>query len=283
MNELPDTLKARKLGAYINNDFYGCPMQADDFALLALTKSDLDKMMTVSFEYSCKWRYTLNHAKSAVIVFGESNNTRKRRANSRKWKLGNDTLTEQTVQRHVGILLSSTMKKTDRIILACQKLRTIIGSAMKPSITSPLTLLNLFHTVCMPRGLFGCELMNNLTLTEVNVLETTYRFCLKYMMCLPKRTKTNICLASLGVKSIEYYIDRCKLYFLLRLGSTPIDSSVKKLFLHRLMAFKNSVTTLNVGFISDVTRILNKYKLNNFIENFISKSYFPPKTIWKHM
>ena len=102
-------------------------------------------------------------------------------------------------------------------------------------------------------------------------------------MCLPKRTKTNICLASLGVKSIEYYIDRCKLYFLRRLCSTPIDSSVKKLFLHRLMAFKNSVTTLNVGLISDVTRILNKYKLNNFIENFISKSYIPPKTIWKHI
>ena len=156
-------------------------MQADDVALLALTKSDLDKMMTVSFEYSCKWRYrpTLNPVKSAVIVFGESNNTRKRRANSRKWKLGNDTATEQTVQRYVGILLSSTMKKTDRILLACQKLRTsfftIIGSGMKPSITSPLTLLHLFNTVCMPLGLFGCELMDNITLTEVNMLETTYR------------------------------------------------------------------------------------------------------------
>ena len=125
------------------------------------------------------------------------------------------TVIEQTVQRHVGILLSSTMKKTDRILLACKKLQTsfftIIGSGMKPSITSPLTLLHLFHTVCMPRRLFGCELMNYITLTEVNMLETTYRFCLKYMMCLPKRTKTNICLASLGVKSIEYYIDRCKL------------------------------------------------------------------------
>ena len=155
-------------------------MQADEVALLALTKSDLDKMMTVSFEYSCKWRYTLNPAKSAVIVFGESKNTRKRRANSRKWKLGNDTVTEQTVQRHVEILLSSTMKKTDRILLACQKLRTsfftIIGSGMKPSITSHLTLLHLFHTVCMPRGLFGCELMNNLTLTEVNMMETTNPF-----------------------------------------------------------------------------------------------------------
>ena len=48
------------------------------------------------------------------------------------------------------------------------------------------------------------------------------------------------------------------------------------------MSFKNSVTTLKVGFISDVIRILNKYELNIFIQNVISESYFPPKTIWKH-
>ena len=54
-----------------------------------------------------------------------------------------------------------------------------------------------------------------------------------------------------------------QIVFLRRLCTTPIDSIVKKLFLHRLMAFKNSITTLNVGFISDVTRILNKYKQIN--------------------
>ena len=77
MNELPITLKSKTLGAFIEHNFYGCPMQADDVALLALTKTDLDKMMAISFEYSCKWRYTLNPSKSVVIIFGESNNTKK--------------------------------------------------------------------------------------------------------------------------------------------------------------------------------------------------------------
>ena len=59
-------------------------MQADDVALLALTKTDLDKMMAIRFEYSCKWRYTLNPSKSVVIIFSESNNTTKKRSYSRK-------------------------------------------------------------------------------------------------------------------------------------------------------------------------------------------------------
>ena len=77
MNELPITIKSKQLGAFIEHDFYGCPMQADNVDLLALTKTDLDKMMAISFEYSYKLRYTLNPSKSVVIIFGESNNIEK--------------------------------------------------------------------------------------------------------------------------------------------------------------------------------------------------------------
>ena len=55
-------------------------MQVDDVALLALTQTDLDKMMAMSFEYSCKWRYTLNPSKSVVIIFGDLVNNRKKNA-----------------------------------------------------------------------------------------------------------------------------------------------------------------------------------------------------------
>ena len=55
-------------------------MQVDDVALLALTQTDLDKMMAKSFEYSCKWRYTQNPSKSVVIIFGDLVNNRKKNA-----------------------------------------------------------------------------------------------------------------------------------------------------------------------------------------------------------
>ena len=172
------------------------------------------------------------------------------------------------------------MKKTERILNASQKMRSsvlaLVGSGMTPSTTSPLTRLRLFNSVCIPRSLFGCELMNDLTITELDMLETTYRFCLKYMTNLSKRTKTNICLASLGVKSVECIIDKCKLLFLRRLCITPYTTSVKTLFLHRLICCKGSVIDKCAGFIPDILRILNKYKLSAFIEKYIKDGYPPP-------
>ena len=136
------------------------------------------------------------------------------------------------------------MNKTDRVMNATRRMRSsffaIVGSGMTPSTTSPLTLF-LFNSVCIPCSLFGCELMDDLTTTEVNMLETTYIFCLKYMTNLSKRTKTNICLASLGVKSVECTIDKRKLLFLRRLCITPYTTSVKTLCIHRLICCEESV------------------------------------------
>ena len=53
-------------------------------------------------------------------------------------------------------------------------------------------ILNIYKSMCLPRALNGCELMTNLTRSETNILEVTYRFCLKYMQNISKRTKTNM-------------------------------------------------------------------------------------------
>ena len=87
MNELPLLLESKKLGAFIGNNFYGCPMQVDDVALLALTKSDLDAMMDVSHEYSRKWTNTHNPLKTVVLGFGKTVSQHKRLSPRRKWTL----------------------------------------------------------------------------------------------------------------------------------------------------------------------------------------------------
>ena len=81
-------------------------MQADDVALLALTKSDLYAMMDVSYEYSRKWRYTLNQLKTIVLVFGETVSQHKRLSPHRKWTLGNKTVTESQTCWSVTVLTS---------------------------------------------------------------------------------------------------------------------------------------------------------------------------------
>ena len=103
MNALPDTLENNNVGAFIGSDFYGCHMQADDVALVALTKDDLNKMMTISYDYSRKWRYRLNPSKTVILVFGESPSEHKRLSKSRDWKLGNESVLELDEHKHVGV------------------------------------------------------------------------------------------------------------------------------------------------------------------------------------
>ena len=287
INALPDTLENNNVGAFIGSDFYGCPMQADDVALVALTKDDLNKMMTISYDYSRKWRYRLNPSKTVILVFGESPSEHKRLSKSRDWKLGNESVLELDEHKHVGVMLSTSFKHTKRTLNATIKLRktffSIVGAGINPSNTCPLTTLRLFKSVCIPRALYGCELWTCLSSTDLQMLEVTFRFCVKYMQGFPKRTRTAISLASLGVTNIEHVIDKCKLLFLRRLCVAPLKSRVKSLFLKRLIFFKHSVSARKIGFVSDIYRLLQKYSLIYYIEQFISEGYFPPKYIWRRI
>ena len=216
MNDLPKQLQNANVGATISNKFYGCPMQADDVALLALTKHDLEAMMKICYVYSCRWRYSLNPQKTVILVFGESATKQKKLSDSRCWRLGEKPVKEHPSHRHVGITLSSTFNNTDRILIATQKIRksffSLIGAGLHPSRVNPSTIIK---SICLPRGLFGCELWSHMNNTETNMLETTMRFCVKYMQNFPKRTKTDMALPSIGITDITTHIDKHKLLFLL--------------------------------------------------------------------
>ena len=285
INDLANELQSRNIGAHISETFYGSPIQADDVAVTALTKSDLDQMMNVCYTYTTKWRYRLNPIKSVVLVFGETNHQNECLKTKRVWKLNNDVVNEKQYHRHVGILLASNFVTNERTLQACQKVRgsffSLIGSGVHPTTMNPLTSKKIYLTICLPRGLFGCELWNDLTLTEMKMLEVTHRFCVKYMQGLHRRTHTNICLAMLGLSNIEVFIDKRKLLFLHRLCMAPGHSRVKQLFLQRLSEFFVTPVQVNKGFIKDIYRILDKYKLVEYIQNLFSTGTFPSKAAWK--
>lgn len=260
-------------------------MQADDIALLSSNKHDMDAMMKICHDYSLKWRYSLNPSKSVVMVFGETQKAQKRLQHLRKWTLGGIPVQESTTHRHVGILLSSIMQNTERTVLASRKIRNaffaVIGTGLHPSNVNPLTILKAFQSICIPRGLFGSELWCNMTSKEYNILETTQRFCVKYIQNFHKRTKTDIALASLGIANIRSQIDKNKLFFLRRLCYAPNHARVKQLFLHRLMSFQRKSPHKRYGFIPEIYSILQKYDLTHVISNYINTGIFPKRLIWK--
>ena len=69
--------------------------------LLALTKTGIDKMISICYEYSCKWGYEYNASKSAVIVCNETN--RAKIGTSRSWCVGFDVIPEVDSYTHLGV------------------------------------------------------------------------------------------------------------------------------------------------------------------------------------
>ena len=71
INGLVKELKKLKLGIPINSEHnISALLYADDIALLARNKYDLQKMLDVVTNYARKWRFELNAKKSEVVIFG---------------------------------------------------------------------------------------------------------------------------------------------------------------------------------------------------------------------
>ena len=138
--------------------------------ILALTKHDLDPMMHVCYEYSRKWRYTLNPSKSCCSCIWRIGKTQKSLMYQRNWKRDTDSVHERTTHPHVGLILSTTANNTERTLQATKLIRntffSLVGSGLHPSNINPLSIVKTFQSVCLQRGLYGCELWSNIQLAK---------------------------------------------------------------------------------------------------------------------
>ena len=197
----------------------------------------------------------------------------------------NNELKEVTEYKHLGITQNKRRNTPANVDTVRQSSRSTLFSLVNCGIHSnginPITASKLYMSTVLPRALYGCELWNNITQTDMAHLEATHHFWLKRIQNLPVRTRSDMAIGLLGFTSLSAYIDLQKLLFmgsLCRLQSTDVASQV---FIRRLFQFKNNCTELNRGFIPDVLTILKKYNLVEHFDLYSSTGSFPTKYKWK--
>jgi len=77
---------------------------ADDIVLIAEYRYALQHLMDLVTQYAEQWRFDLNQAKSAVVVFG-----RKRAPRNITWKLGGGEVRQLTRYKYLGVELTRTL------------------------------------------------------------------------------------------------------------------------------------------------------------------------------
>ncbi len=279
IDQLICNLESSGLGLSMHDINLSCPTVADDMVLMSLSKSGLQRMLNICYEYSCEWRYDYNAAKSAVIVFNETECEYK--TSRRIWKLGDDIVPEKDEYTHLGILCDKYLCDTENVKQCNSKIRGTFLSfnscGLGASELHPLTSNKLYNNVVLPKGLYGCEVWNSLSTQHINVIERAHRFCVKAMQSLHPGTRTDIALSVIGQKSLLCEIDRRKLILLGQLCLLPTDCLANEVFVNRLIhCVSNSARQR--GFIPDIYRLLQKYTLLNYLDTFINEVYSCPSS-----
>ena len=129
--------------------------------------------------------------------------------------------------------------------------------------------------------LYGCELWNNLTAKDLQRLHVFQHSVCKTAQTLPHRTRSDICESLFGLYPISSEIDKCKLRFFGRLCLLNYQTLPHRIFLTRLFSFLADLSKRQMGFIPDILKLLEKYNLTQFLQQWLDYGTFPNKQTWK--
>ena len=102
INELLQILQEIYPGLKLVGEVINCAAFADDIAILATCKTDLQMLIDIAYRYSVRWRFAFSPTKCVTLVFGKD------RQRDMKLRLGNHTLKEVTGEKHLGSILATT-------------------------------------------------------------------------------------------------------------------------------------------------------------------------------
>ena len=274
-------LQLSGLGAAVCSVRSGNPALADDLALIATSPLNLQKMLDIVYAYAYKWLFMIHAEKSCVLIFSLN----KRTKSAYPFCIGNEQLREESTTTYLGILQDVSLKSVKRTGASIQKGRNafhaMIGYGVKPNGVNPLTAISLYRKIIIPSVLYGCEIWNNLSASEINEIDRLQRYIVKRIQGFSVRTRTDICESMLGLHPLSSEIIIRKLSFLYKIISLPGDSVSQMIFFRKLYLYLSDSKSITMGFIPDICKILCEYNLQYILNNCWDIARLPSKSQWK--
>ncbi|CAG2221397.1 unnamed protein product [Mytilus edulis] len=201
------------------------------------------------------------------------------------FNLGDKSVNISTETKHLGILRTVDLSPSTDIQHSCRKGRNayfaIAGTGS--CLLNPLTVCGLYNKIVIPAVLYGCELWNGIKPKDLRCLETFQHFIVKHIQGFPKRTRSDMCESMTNLERLPILVEKRKLMFLYKLCEMKAQSLTKQIFIYRLFQYFGDTSRKQHGFIPDVTKILSKYSLLNFLNSYMFTGCFPTKLQWKNI
>ena len=137
------------------------PTVADFMVLVSFSKSGLDQMLALRYNYAMKWRFEYNADKCAVFIC----NSPDKGHSEHSFHMDQQQIDIVDQYTHLGITCDKYVSTQLLIQEACRRLRgtflSICNSGIHPGNLNPLTSRNIYKFVVIPKALYGCEMWSN--------------------------------------------------------------------------------------------------------------------------
>lgn len=277
-NELLCMLNECIASAKCGNINVGAICYADDIALIGTSKDGIQRLCSIAYNYSKKWRFKFNPSKCSIIVFGKDQQS------NRNVMLGKECIKIVKKDVHLGIVLSNKeeyiCEDIEKRMLGCKNICYItkgLGSKKVP--ITPITSTKLYSSVCLPKLCYGMEIMN-LNEKCIESVESFHSNMAKDQQGLPQRCSNLGCLRTIGWKSLSAHIDIMKIIFLWQLLLLPIKCIYKKVCLYRFCSRLYSNET-NMGPIENIMNTCVKYGLLQMVIESVESGIYMSIIKWK--
>jgi hypothetical protein len=276
-------LRERGIGATIGLIPTSHPTFADDIAIVSIHKPLLQCLLDIAHDYSTKWRFEFNASKTEVVIFGTDI------CPDLELKLGCNVISVKDGSGHMGVSLSSHRRYEsayiqDRIDSGHRAFYSVQGLGNQRIPVTPVVASKLYWAICIPRMTYGLEVAT-LADRSVRKLEQAHGQMAKVIQGLPPQTSNAACLAPLGWKSMEVYMDSLKLLFLWRLLLMSVNCIYKQVAVDRLCYFmywcKDSSN--HRGPILDMLGVYKKYGLMDILTEALTTGVYMPIVQFKSM
>ena len=279
-NDLLDELCASGDGVKIGGINAACPTFADDMSLVSLYKPALQRQLDRAYAYSIKWRFKYNATKSEILVFGDDDSP-----NKCIIKLGNDTIPVVKSSKHMGVILTQSVKEEtefikDRISSGKRSYYAVQGIGSHSVPITPSVASKLYWSISVPRMTYGLEIIK-LSPKATESLEVAHTSVARQIQGLPKQS-ANVCIGALGWWSLETYMDMVKIMFLWRIMNLSACSIYKKVLLVRL-AYHSMQNSMHSGPTWWIMQTYNKYNILHVLQNALVTGTFASVHAFKNM
>ena len=220
---------------------------ADDMATSSTSKHNLDRALTIVTEYSNRWRYSYNAAKSNIMVYGESRREFKIGRKDRMFNICNERVKEAESYDHVGIkncLFSNYKPRTEeRISKGRRAFNAITSVGIKRKGVSMKVCSTLFWSIIAPIVTYGSEIWV-LRGDEIESIRKFQRMVGRRCQRLHPKSPNYSAYLPLGWMSLDRFIQGKKLMFLRTILNLEDDAICKRVLMERAREFSENV---NIG------------------------------------